>query len=130
MRTKSNIKKQLHDLLKSSNEVDTVFYYNGTFHIIQDCKLLEISQDEAFNCLDQNTKFWHLIQDERKFDTDLNKWIGKEPVFIRPDGLPKCKVVNITCAFPLIEFVNFHIILIKNASNNPIITGVNIIKDK
>ena len=127
---KNQLKEEIRSLLKGGGNIDIVYYYDNSFHIIRDCKLTEINQDEAFQSLESGGEFWNLLQDKRKFDIELGQWIGEIPVHVLPSGIPKCKAVNITTAFPVIDFMNFHVSLIKNASENPKITGIQILEDK
>ena len=107
---KQKLKKQIKDLLRGRDKTITmVFYYDNIYHIINKCKLVEIPQSEAIEYLQQECEFWHLLESTRKFDIDKNCWIGTDPVHISPEGLPQCKIVNITCSFPVTNLMQLFI---------------------
>jgi hypothetical protein len=130
---KTKFKDQIRELLKEHNNVDKVFYFDNKYHIIKDCKLIEISQSEAVQYLNSGSELWHLIQDKRKFDWDSGQWIGETPVHVTPSGLPRCKTINVTIAFPFDEFMSLFVFFarqsaIANGTNK--ITGIEYIMPK
>ena len=129
---KLKLKKQIKDLLKGKDKTGRIiFYFCDTFHVINKCKLIEISQSEAVEYLTNECEFWHLLESNRKFDMDKDRWIGTDPVHILPEGLPQCKIVNVTCSFPVTNFMQLFIGFARDsaiAAGSPIITGFNYIK--
>jgi len=129
---KSQLRNMIKDLLKGKPSIEHVFYYDNTYHIIHDEEIIEISHDEASAFLKHGAaKFYNLLEDKRQMDRVTAKWVGKIPIHILPEGLPECKVVNITCAFPVTGFLDFY----KKRSGNrkdyvEPITGFRIVKDE
>ena len=129
---KTQLRSMIKELLKGKTSIEHVFYYDNTYHIIHDEEIIEISHDEASAFLKHGAaKFYSLLEDKRQFDLVTIKWVGEIPVHSLPEGLPECKVVNITTAFPVTGFLEFYKKRSANRSDyTEPITGFRIIKDE
>lgn len=85
---KTAFKNEVKNLLKPNDLVDIVFFYDGAYHIISDCQIVEIPQPKAFELLSRGADL-HNIN-----------------VSTSPAGISKnAKLYNITCVDPVTDYV-------------------------
>jgi len=127
--SKTKLKDQISTLLEACGYSKIVFYFNDSYHVIKDCTVIEIQKSEAVTYLSRGAEFWHLVENTWKFDPDSKQWTGNEPEHKTPEGLPACKIINISVPDnkDLMSFVNFICRLQSGASKNPKIAGFNYI---
>ena len=98
---KRDLKDRIRSMLRGKDPIATVFYYDDKFHVIKDFKLIEITLPEAVPYLNAGSEFWHLLQDNRTVDPVTGQWVGVDPVHVKPEGLPRCRLVNVDITFPV-----------------------------
>lgn len=88
---------QIREYLKSQPEVNQVYLIDGQFQIIEKGKTVKVNLPKVKELIRSNPDItvFQFFNDSRKFDMQLNQWVGSEPAISTPIELKRCNVKNI-----------------------------------
>lgn len=102
--SKTRLRQQIDKLLTRGVGPEVVLYYEGSYKIGEAGKLTEITDKQAIMYLRAGAHLIHIVEDVRKWDWDLNVFVGPEPVHeTLPDVPEGTEVMRLTCAYPATE---------------------------
>lgn len=96
---KSELRKKIEEYISGqTSAVKDIFFYDDKFAMVENGVITDKSLEDITPHLTPDVTLWSLQRDKRTFDIDKGAWIGEEPSHRLPEGLPRCKIVNVTCA--------------------------------
>ncbi|HNR13641.1 MAG TPA: hypothetical protein PKM59_10030 [Thermodesulfobacteriota bacterium] len=95
------LKQQINKLLSGASGYEQLYYYEGSYKVIESGQLTEISRKQAEMFMKAGSHLIHIVEDTRQWDDKLDAFVGPEPVHEVLPEVPKAvEVMRVTCAFP------------------------------
>lgn len=102
----SEMKKKISDLITGRTRVEHIFYYEGTYKMIEGDQLKEITGPAAAELMRTGTRLYYVSHDRRKWDNDQNKFTGEPAQHPQLADVPAgSDVINVSTAFPVEDYV-------------------------
>lgn len=98
---KALLKQQIDKLLSGASGYEQLFYYEGSYKVMESGHLTEISRKQAEMYMKAGSELIHIVEDTRKWNDKLQAFTGPEPVHeVLPEVPRAAEVMRVTCAFP------------------------------
>jgi hypothetical protein len=95
------LKQQIDKLLSGASGYEQLYYYEGSYKVIESGQLTEISRKQAEMFMKAGSHLIHIVEDTRQWDDKPQTFIGPQPVHeVLPEVPEGAEVIRLTCCFP------------------------------